>query len=247
MAVASLQNTSLSSLAAQTTVLRFTGFLPLYAYHSPTVQRPRRNLSTYLSTMVAICLITGTIYPITTNFMRAVYVLAFPSVQIDTNTAGLVLLMEKIPYGLISLRAFLVLILFFRKRNTFSTLALDMSMCLPSNRGFAERITVLCSWVGLLVTALFPVAWECFSVLQILITSRNTTLLSRDAYEPLPIPVVFWHHQLSVFLLRCIPFILSQQVYLTAMVLAWMASSELKRIARDIAWETAQYTGLNWC
>ncbi|OWA50198.1 hypothetical protein BV898_14723 [Hypsibius exemplaris] len=70
------------------------------------------------------------------------------------------------------------------------------------------------------------------------------TFTSDRAWDPLPIRVLTWHHILNMAMVRCVPFVLSQQIYLCVIILGSLVSRALHEMKGEISHETNDYLTL---
>ncbi|OQV20618.1 hypothetical protein BV898_05437 [Hypsibius exemplaris] len=234
----------------QSEVLTLCGFISPNS--AATVELPARStlgcLRSTVGAATAVLILISTLYPTAMSISKILLVLVTANSTTESKQFGLIEFMEQIPYILINLRAFVVLLEFFLKRHRWTTLSMEASQVfcqlqppLPY-RYYACATARGISWFAFALTAAAAVGWESMNQIDIFVSNPNRTLLSDDVWRPLPIKVHAWQHIIHLALFRLLPFILSQQVYLCAMSLARVVYLRLDQLKRSIAREIAEHT-----
>ncbi|OWA50200.1 hypothetical protein BV898_14725 [Hypsibius exemplaris] len=107
-------------LTIQRAILTLTGFMPA---NNPPPTNPSRKVWPTLPTVAAVSFIIGSLYPAVMNTAQAIYGIFCAAASTSSSGAGnvaVVAFMEEMPYTFVSVRAFLVLAIFWRNRRTWA-------------------------------------------------------------------------------------------------------------------------------
>jgi hypothetical protein len=234
-------------LFVQASLLRLVGILPL-----AEGQASGRKVLSVIRMIFAFCILTGALY--STAFQAAIIVAGFfHGIQANDdsrkpkNLDAILPVMGVLPFFTIDGRAFLALILLFIKRRHWNSLMLEtnnfMQVCFPSNAldgliKSIQRIAVtLCALTVLLVILWEFVNWHAY------LGSDSNLIKSNHTAHYLPITYHMYQNIIIWVIFSTLPFILSQQVYLCAVILAIILSKAIDRLISQINEERVYYEG----
>ncbi|OQV20617.1 hypothetical protein BV898_05436 [Hypsibius exemplaris] len=232
-----------NSSIRQTFVLQFVGFLPLPSHQLKVAPQTVNwsKVSTLAPASPAILLLIGTFY--FTYIQGAMsYHEIFIFTPTNPHTNPLLSAMVDLPYGVINLRRLVVLAVFFYKRHSWCELSQQTQELLHLARtataaGQFSRKTTLLSGFLLTVTALGHVTWELAEWYYFWSPgdpSDNLPVFSAVSVVPVPNDTYEWPYITLYICFSFVPFILSQQVYGCAMVLASIVGCVLTAMEQDM-------------
>ena len=157
-----------------------------------------------------------------------------------------------LPLVALDLRSFLTLVIFYVKRDAFFQLIEEAiglwKTCFPQLQAKTcllprlKKLTVFMVFATVLLVFVRPaVLWSD----TLTDPKQNETIWSEINLAPIPFKVYNWHWIAGEFVCRHIPFILSQQSQICAVILCFIVMDIQKEIIRDISIEfTDEHTAL---
>jgi hypothetical protein len=232
----------------QTVLLKLTGFLPLQKNEaiSTTFCKWEDMLATSLS-CVAVSLLCGTLFFSCFESTMLFYVFLYPTSNSSyQRKVGLLEILERLPFCAMNFRGLIVMSVCFAKRNHWSDLFKEtaslISRCfddkLAKQRLF-RQIKYLSTGL-LIMTFCIHLLWKTVKWIDYL-SAENITLSSDGIAGPLPIKMLTWQYIVLDYLFRAVPFVLSQQVYVCAIMLVVTLSGALQNLTEQMNREKLVY------
>ncbi|OWA53558.1 hypothetical protein BV898_17981 [Hypsibius exemplaris] len=202
------------------------------------------HLRHWMTTAVGLTLIAGALADLALRTAQMTYRVVHPelgAVYLDsTGKSGLLDIMEMMPYFILNFRGIVVLIFAFWKRDSLHLLSLATEELLKitfsssyfSSKPFRKFKSL--SIVFLIATATLHVVWECFDWVDYFTTVPNATLYSSNYLNPIPTQVYPWEYICVYSALNVFPFILSQHVYIGAVVFSWLLSKSIQTLKHEL-------------
>jgi hypothetical protein len=223
-------------LLPQIIVLKITGILPFYDWSkTPRPTLSQKVLQTSL-TAVAVCFLLGTL--LFSGLQAAVFFWGIfrpdPSVE---SSERLLTVLRKMPLFAINCRGFMVLFIFFIKRNSWFQLLHETLTFIQNSFSSQQAEKVMkrsnqVSVVLFVVTVALHVLWDSVTRFIYFQTSPNITLAGNQGLFPIPVQFPMMYSLFLKIFFSAFPFILSQQIFVCLIVFAIVlieAINELKR------------------
>jgi hypothetical protein len=231
----------------QAVVLKLTGFLRYYENTPFMALSGRQKVVSAIFSCVAIVLLLGTFFYGCLESSISLYGLIYPaSVRLNEGKSGLLRFMEKLPYTVICIRSFMVLIFFFFKRNHWKSLNLEtnrlLKFCFP-NKLVRKLYLSKLKWIsgGLLsFSCVVHLLWQYFAWKNYF-AGFNITWFSDESIAPLPVKMYTWQFVIINSLFSTLPFMLSQQVYLCVVISVIVLYSVSQALAEELQQEILFY------
>jgi hypothetical protein len=234
-------------LLIQVSLLKIFGLLPpsregySQDFGTKTVSR--------LMPLIAICFLIGTLFSSCLQGAVFFYAALYPETDGPTSsTTNLLYVLQIMPFFIVNSRAFFGIFLIFIKRHDWKNLMQEtndfMRICLTQSARniLLEKIRFF-SVSLFLVTFILHLSWESSAWLNFIVGSPNISMMSENAYPPLPIKEYTYQFVIIWTIFCSVPFLLSQQVYLCLIILAMILSEAMKKLDDEIQEEVEYYMG----
>ncbi|OQV19861.1 hypothetical protein BV898_06131 [Hypsibius exemplaris] len=227
-------------LGPQVFLLKLLGIIPLVGSDG------KRCISAAVSTVVGVCYLIGTFYSAGINGAHFLYGFFHPDAAVSpkntTHESVILQIMQLMPFFVINSRAFCVLLLLFVKRNSWPifTAKIDrfLEHSLPTEISTVFRLNVgRTSVVLCAVTFCLHLLWEAVEWVVYLEAVPNITMTTDNFMAPLPVKYLTYQSIVLWTLFSTLAFILSQQIFVCAIVLATLLKNILRRLNVEITEE----------
>ena len=232
----------------QIPILRFTGFIPYHdGNNSWKTLSVQRKIFVLAGCVISWSILLGTAVFASLKIAEVGYGFRsyFPGVtSTDKKRSTILDVFFYLPDGAINVRCFLVLAIFHAKRHSFNELSDNIFTLVETFFEDAEVKQALyrkikkTSLILMVSTTMIFLAWPLI-VWPETLASINGTLQSEINTPPIPLNLAHWQFLFIEIFFRHLPYILSQQVYLCAIVFSLFLSEVLTVMSREIKAETA--------
>jgi hypothetical protein len=237
-------------LRIQIVLLKIVGLLPL----SGRKVSKKVFFFNLILLLIALCFLLGTLYSSGFSAAFFLYGLFYPSLTDlgTTKTDPILAVLQLLPFFTINVRALSVLFVLFLKRRSWKGLMDEtqdfLQACFPCCRLRAVIVAKMkkASMVLFVATFTLHVLWEYAEWVVFLEGIPNVTMSETDNIAaPLPMKYYLFEYIILWTLFSTIPFILSQQVYVCAIILAMVLGEAVKRLDLQIQEELKYYKERN--
>jgi hypothetical protein len=241
---------------AQTAVLQMTGFISYWNDSSNYSLSCKQKIISAIMNSIAILLLCGTGYFGCLKSALFIYNFLYSTSANDSdqNESGLLFALRELPFRAISTRCFFVLSVAFIKRQSLMNLISDASdlilLSLPDEKArqlFLLRIKLM-SVVILGVTFAGHILWEYLEWVYFFggwsssaLFAKEIALLPHTSYLS---KMYTWQYLIIYCIFNILPFVLSQQIFLCAILLAVVLSDVLQALREEIDCQRAAYGSL---
>jgi 7tm Chemosensory receptor len=228
-------------IIAQTEVLKMTGLLPYYnmPFHSLSKQQ---KMVSVISIGLLIGLFGSSVYfcGIYTTFVIHAIVHPHP-ISLDSEDGnGLLKIVKTLPFWCVAVRGLSVPIVFFIKRHSWRQLTVEVSDLLNLFKCHFSAGKIKRTSIALIVvTFCLHVVWVFTDWNDYLSGPGNLTLSSDLILPPFPKSMMhLWGFLISECFGNHLPFLLSQQIYLCAILVVVVMAEALQSVLREIQHQT---------
>ena len=231
-------------LSVQTGVLQAAGILPSLA--SNTVRKGQRKTSVcyFIVTFCAGWFLIGILLSCcirTTHFLYDV-IRSTPATtaRITYNSDVFLKIIQLVPFTAINWRTLITLLLVFRKRSKWSILIGQLQTFVQKNFDSPALIERKAGRFGVILcvaTVGLHTVWEVDEWLVYLNDLSNDTLYGNNFWTPIPIPMDVFGAAVIWTVFCTIPFIISQQILVAVVTVAFVISQALTELTRKIQTE----------
>ena len=223
-------------LFAQTKLLQLFGILPWFSDNFRYLSPVKKILSSF-QILIATALLAGTLYSSCLQCANFLSGFSQPD-STDENESNTPLKVIKLmPFPIINSRGLIVLFVLFVRRQKWTLLMSDLRQfsyqCIFGSF-LTESVNHKCRIIGVIlfiITAALHALWETVEWTAYIGSMPNSTILSGPFIKTVAVAT----------LLSSVPYILSQQVYICALILAILLNESLKALSHSIYAEVSSF------
>lgn len=210
----------------QESLLKLTGFIPLNDDNEASLCN---EIYAVFLRCVGVTILTGTLFSVSLYIATVFWGLFGPNATPSSIGNPLIEWLTYIPYCFTNLRGFIICLLFWLYGKHWKKLKYRADELISASfSGPKARTLIVRKWRNLsvlfgLLTIVLVGAWETNSWLHYQDQDpRRNTLSFNRAVDPLPVNMTVWQYVITWTLWSTLPFCLSQQIYITVIMMAWV-------------------------
>ncbi|XP_055338426.1 uncharacterized protein LOC129588284 [Paramacrobiotus metropolitanus] len=238
--------TTASIFHFQETVLKVTGFMPMDSNCSVV-----KKIAASAFHCIGVSILLGTLFSVTLYIATVFWGLFGPGAVASTIGNPLIEWLTYIPYCFTNLRGFIVCSLFWFHGKHWSHIKHRADELIHATfAGPHKRAVLVRKWkntavvVGF-ISILLVCMWETNSWIHYQDQDpQRYNLQFNDAVAPLPMKMTVWQYVITWTLWSTLPFCLSQQIFITVIMLAWILNGCINKLNAAILEERAYFRGV---